>query len=140
MPYKDKKVRAAKNKEYQKKYYQANKEYYIRKAAEKKEAMRIWFNDLKSFLKCSNCPENNAICLDFHHRDPKKKEIGLSAVVQQGWSENRILKEIEKCDVLCSNCHKKLHAKLSRDKLTVGYLAHNQGSSGSNPDSAIEHR
>ncbi len=112
MPYKDKEVQKQKNKEYQRKHYQANKKYYIQKAAVKKEKMRIWFNELKSSLKCFNCPEDNPVCLDFHHREPKEKEIGLSAVVQQGWGKNRIFTEIEKCDVLCSNCHKKEHAKI----------------------------
>ena len=112
MPYKDKEVQRQKNKEYKKKYYQNNKQYYIKKAAEKKEQMKIWFNKLKSSLKCLNCPENDPVCLDFHHLNPEEKEIGLAAVVQQGWSKNRIFKEIAKCDVLCSNCHKKEHAKI----------------------------
>jgi len=113
MPYKDKEVQRRKNKEYQKKHYQKNKQYYMDKAAEKKIEMKVWFDEIKSSLKCSNCPENDPVCLDFHHRNPNEKEIGLSRVIANGWGKNRILKEIEKCDVLCSNCHRKEHAKIA---------------------------
>ena len=110
MPYKDKKIQRIKNKEYQKKYYQTNKTYYKLKAKTRRKKLKIWFDNLKSTLKCSRCSENDVVCLEFHHLDPSKKEIGLSQANRAGWSKKRILKEIEKCSVLCSNCHKKLHA------------------------------
>jgi len=109
MPYKDNE----KKKEAQRRHYAKNKAYYIQKAADKKVMMKAWLDEIKASLKCLHCPEDDSVCLDFHHRDPKKKEIQLSAVVKEGWGKDRILKEIDKCDVLCSNCHKKLHAKLN---------------------------
>lgn len=48
-------------------------------------------------------------CLEFHHKDPSKKEVTLSRAVNNGWSIERMEKEIAKCVVLCANCHRKLH-------------------------------
>jgi hypothetical protein len=49
--------------------------------------------------------------LEFHHREPKLKEIVVSKALDWGWSIERILNEIAKCDVLCANCHRKQHWK-----------------------------
>jgi len=64
------------------------------------------FFDWKATLKCSNCPENHIACLEFHHVDPSTKE-GLISKLKD--SPIRLKKELKKCIVLCSNCHRKLH-------------------------------
>ena len=57
--------------------------------------------------KCELCgySENLAV-LGFHHRDSKKKEFQLSRCVRK-WEH--ILPELEKCTLLCINCHTALH-------------------------------
>ena len=70
---------------------------------------RIWFDQYKSTLKCNKCPENHPATLDFHHINPKDKDDSVSNMVADGRSEKLILAEVAKCDVLCSNCHRKLH-------------------------------
>jgi hypothetical protein len=108
MPYKDKEKRKEKNKEYQKKYYSQNKDYYIQKAKENKLKGKQEFDNYKKNLKCEICGENHPATLDFHHKDPNEKELIVSkAVWTRSWSG--IKKEIDKCSVLCSNCHRKLH-------------------------------
>lgn len=72
--------------------------------------MREWVNEIKSKLKCCKCPESEVICLDFHHLDPLEKDINIGDALGRGRSKENILKEIEKCVVLCSNCHRKVHA------------------------------
>lgn len=62
---------------------------------------------------CS-CGESNPDCLVFHHRDPNEKEEGVTRMISFG--RQKLLAEIEKCDVLCSNCHLKLHARLRREQ------------------------
>ncbi len=58
---------------------------------------------------CRYCPENDPIALDMHHRDPDEKKFGIaSRIGDTRWVV--LIKEIEKCDVICSNCHRKLHA------------------------------
>lgn len=51
----------------------------------------------------------------FHHRDPREKEITISEAMRRSFGRARILAEIAKCDVLCANCHVKLHARERRD-------------------------
>ena len=77
--------------------------------ADRKAKTRAWFNELKATLSCMLCPETASACLDFHHRDPSDKRYGIADMVSNAHSIKSILKEIEKCDVLCKNCHAKLH-------------------------------
>lgn len=37
--------------------------------------------------------------------------MSVSKAVAHGWTWERVLSEIEKCEVLCANCHRKLHAE-----------------------------
>lgn len=60
--------------------------------------------------KCSKCGYNKCLnALDFHHLDPLKKDIAPAKVLSRSW--DNILKEINKCIVLCANCHRELHSK-----------------------------
>jgi len=59
--------------------------------------------------KCKIC--NNTYhfsCYDLHHRDPSLKDFTISTAIS-GKSIEKILKEVEKCDLLCSNCHRLFH-------------------------------
>jgi hypothetical protein len=59
---------------------------------------------------CMDCGEANIIVLDFVHRDPKSKICQISDLLYK--SIPRIQSEIEKCDVVCSNCHRIRTAKM----------------------------
>lgn len=69
------------------------------------------YKEYKQTLKCNRCPEDHIAVLDFHHTDPKDKDYQVSAMLGT-WKWASVLKEIEKCEVLCSNCHRKLHYEL----------------------------
>jgi hypothetical protein len=82
---------------------------------ERREAeLRAWFAELKSVLFCARCGENHPACLHFHHSDPAAKETTIADAVRRGFSRQRLLAEIAKCDVLCANCHLKHHARERR--------------------------
>lgn len=49
------------------------------------------------------CGETNILTLQFDHLRDKEFEIGLA--VMRGYSLTKIKSEIEKCQVLCANCH-----------------------------------
>lgn len=84
----------------------ANPERYIQLRKQAKIAYRKRFEALKSV--CSRCPETHPACLDFHHRDPATKSFNIGEHYgKHRWK--RILEEVAKCDILCSNCHRKLH-------------------------------
>ena len=98
-------------KECQKKYkdlhYINNKRMYKDKAKRHDKKIRTWWYEYKLKLKCSQCNFAHPAAIDFHHIGDK--EINLSQAVHDGWGKERILAEVEKCQVLCSNCHRILH-------------------------------
>jgi len=68
---------------------------------------------------CSRC-KMVFDCLDvydFHHRDPKHKEDSLNRLMNSNW--DKITPELDKCDLLCSNCHKTTHWELRNIKETI---------------------
>jgi hypothetical protein len=66
------------------------------------------FQQWKSQLKCTLCPETDSCCLDFHHLDPTQKDFGISeAVPSMSWEA--LMEEVNKCIVVCKNCHTKVH-------------------------------
>ena len=106
MPYKDLEKRRA----CRRKWYAENKKSEKGHIKRRKLKIKKWFWEYKSGLRCSKCGENHIATIDFHHRI-KNKEKGISRMVADGYSIDRIQKELEKCDVLCANCHRKVHFK-----------------------------
>ena len=59
--------------------------------------------------ECTCCGYNRCLrALEFHHRDPKTKKFCVSGAHCRKWSA--IEKELDKCDIVCSNCHKEIEA------------------------------
>ncbi|MBI5954475.1 MAG: hypothetical protein HY865_22690 [Chloroflexi bacterium] len=91
------------NKEYQKENAKKHRDEYRQKAKE-----FVW--DYLSSHPCTSCGESDPHALEFHHaRGNKESEV--SRMVGNGTSIETIKAEIEKCDVLCANCHRKLTGK-----------------------------
>lgn len=92
---------------YIKEHYARNKSAYVERAKQNSTKQRrvllAFIQTLKT--KCAHCGEAHPATLDFHHIDPAEKEITVS----QATSKKQVLVEIQKCIVLCSNCHRKLH-------------------------------
>lgn len=122
-------------KEIRKKYYKKNKLAPLNKNRRNKKRNRDWYNEYKSKLKCERCPENNPACLDFHHDDPTIKDFEVSALINATYSIKKILEEIDKCRVLCANCHRKLHFedKKCTHSSMEEHLATNQEVDGFDP-------
>ena len=59
--------------------------------------------------KCSTCGYNKCIeALDFHHRDSSVKEFGIAAKGNtRSWES--VKQELNKCILLCANCHREHH-------------------------------
>ncbi|MEW6492176.1 MAG: hypothetical protein AB1589_06515 [Cyanobacteriota bacterium] len=110
-----------KMRQYRRDWYSKNQEHAKEKVIERKNAINKWFKEIKRQLRCEKCGEDHPACLEFHHLNPSEKKINLSeAVAIKGWSKNKILDEIDKCVVLCSNCHKKLHWELQQQVVSEG--------------------
>ena len=92
------------------KKYRKDHSEYIKQYGEKKEK---FINDHKLSKGCAICGYNKcASALDFHHpHDDKKFGIGRS----KHRSFNSFKKEMDKCIVICANCHRELHAKKTNE-------------------------
>lgn len=92
----------------QQRWYYKNREHPVAVKSRRKQRLRTWFTAYKrEHCQCSRCGEDHPACLDFHHVG--EKELGVSAMVTLGYSKDSILKEVERCLVLCANCHRKEH-------------------------------
>ena len=58
---------------------------------------------------CIQCSENDIRCLSFHHRKPEDKRFTVHSGSARRYSLKSIKEEVKKCDILCLNCHAKLH-------------------------------
>jgi hypothetical protein len=60
--------------------------------------------------ECECCGYKRCVsALEFHHKDPKEKDFNISG---KSYSIERLKKEIDKCILVCSNCHSEIHEGL----------------------------
>jgi 5-methylcytosine-specific restriction endonuclease McrA len=70
---------------------------------------RQFIKDIKLNGKCYLCGEKRHYVLDFHHLVSEDKDSEIGLLVKRSSSRKRLISEIEKCIILCSNCHRELH-------------------------------
>lgn len=97
----------AKDREHMREWRAANKERDRRNWTDLRRRKKEWLDAQKT--ACTVCGESDIACIDFHHNASTKKDANLSEAVAH-WSISRLQTEITKCMMLCSNCHRKLHA------------------------------
>ena len=79
-----------------------NKQLSERSRQRKREAVEAFGN------KCHDCGKGFPdCCFDFHHLDSDSKDLNPSAVLRL--SKERRETELEKCVLLCANCHRIRH-------------------------------
>ena len=78
-------------------------------AAQKRqrERTRVKLTEYLSNHPCEICGEDDPIVLEFDHIDPSTKHRTVSKMISGHTSWNKILNEIEKCRILCANCHRR---------------------------------
>jgi len=88
-------------------WYVNNKEKAKETSKKHKQNNKLVVKDyIVEFLKenpCVKCGEEDIIVLQFDHL--KDKKYAISDMISQGISLKRVVEEIEKCQVLCANCH-----------------------------------
>ena len=74
--------------------------------------------------KCEKCGyDRNVAALEFHHIDPETKKFALSNT-RHSWEDTK--KELDKCMILCANCHRELHnPQATPENLNALIEAHN---------------
>ena len=99
-------------KEYDKKRFQDNKAKRLAQNKVRQKMIKEKINEYKASKGCCRCPENDPVCLDFHHIDQNIKDIEIGNAYRNGWKIEKIFEEISKCIILCANCHRKEHNKI----------------------------
>ena len=128
MPYKDKdRYQSEEWKEYQRNYqrgwHQRNREKRLARSYKRKAAMNEYIQNIKNEMYCIDCGERHPAVLQFHHLNSEDKMFNIGEAVRKGFGPNKIKKEIEKCVVLCANCHIIRHFNMRNKKQTSPEIA-----------------
>jgi hypothetical protein len=98
--------------EYHHEHYLAHRERYIKQARARKDALYLertkYLLEFFASHPCADCSETDPVVLEFDHLGDKEFDIG-SALPYRNWQS--ILDEIEKCDVVCRNCHRRRESR-----------------------------
>lgn len=100
------------NAEQKREWYQRNKVKVIAASRTRKhrevERKRSWIAAYLSQHPCVDCGESDLIVLEFDHLCDKTDNI--SRLIQDG-AQVRLEAEIQKCEVVCANCHRRRTAR-----------------------------
>ena len=85
-------------------HYERNKDAYIARTTEQKNRIRDYLRKRREESGCVDCGIKDWRVLDFDHVGVKT--ITPAKIINKGWSQARIDKELEQCEVRCANCHR----------------------------------
>lgn len=90
--------------------YADRRTYLIEAVKKRRKKVRQMAVEFKGG-KCQRCGYNRCIdALEFHHLESSKKDFGIS---DKGYTRSwkKIQAELDKCQLVCANCHRELHAQ-----------------------------
>lgn len=92
-----------------KKYYHDNtnlhKKNVLKRNRKVRKIIQKWLQEIKK-TGCILCNEKEICCIDFHHLYDKKYEV---RELLSSYRLTQAVAEINKCVLLCANCHRKVH-------------------------------
>ena len=72
----------------------------------KSKALKKWMIELKS-EPCTDCGQKFPVCcMDFDHKPGTTKSYNLGSMFAHHYSKELIQTELDKCELVCSNCHR----------------------------------
>ena len=91
--------------------YADRRDYLIKAVSAKRKKLRDQAIAYKGG-KCEKCGYNKCHqALEFHHKDSQTKDFGISAKgYTRSW--NKIKEELDKCIMVCANCHREIHNQI----------------------------
>ena len=96
----------------EKRKYSDRRQYLIRAVHKRRKKIRAMAVEYKGG-KCVRCEYDRCTeALEFHHTDPVQKDFSISS---KGYTRSwkRVQEELDKCVMLCANCHREVHAELA---------------------------
>lgn len=95
---------------YHRQYYEKNKEKYFAKNRLNKNRQRNRLKKILLSVKQRPCQDCGGVfhpwVMELDHRENTIKVESVSNLVGRGCPDEKLLAEIEKCDVVCANCHR----------------------------------
>jgi len=76
-----------------------------KETAEQKRKIYEWVDKYKSSHGCNVCGTTDERCLQLHHKDSSTKKHSVATLIGKGYIFRTVKEEVEKCEVLCANCH-----------------------------------
>jgi hypothetical protein len=70
----------------------------------RREKRRLMFEYLSAH-QCVDCGERDHVVLEFDHL--RDKTMNISQMMTRDYTWNSVLHEIEKCEIVCANCHRR---------------------------------
>jgi hypothetical protein len=96
----------------------AVRKMYARSVAYHREQITARYkkiNEYKLSKGCTDCGyDDNAVALDFDHRNPSLKIKSISSMLMFSW--RKIITELDKCDIRCANCHRVKTHRLGQER------------------------
>jgi ferredoxin len=109
MPRKDPDARREYNREYQRRWYKENRELHMQRVLKVNRRRRELGKDFVDDLKCVPCADCGVkyppYVMDFDHVRGEK-QLNLSRLRNSRLAWAKLVAEIEKCEVVCANCHR----------------------------------
>ncbi len=94
------------NRAYGKANYHANKERYFKCAKKRDDQLDTLINTFKD-KPCTDCKVSYPpYIMDLDHIDPTNKSFKVSTMRRRKMAFEKIIAEMNKCEVVCSNCHR----------------------------------
>ena len=102
------------------KHYEESKErqYLVKERAKNQKDNNLSFIENLKQQGCSKCGDKRFYVLDFHHINPNEKENTLAHMIKSNSLEN-LKKEVDKCILLCANCHREFHFLEKEENITL---------------------
>lgn len=114
-------------KERDKIYYQqnGNRRELAKERATTQKAKNLLVVEEAKQNGCQKCGDKRLYVLDFHHIDTSQKVNTINHMIKSA-STDQLKKEIEKCGLLCANCHREFHYLESAFGITFEEYLNNQ--------------
>lgn len=108
----------ARDRAYNQERYRSGLDVDYRKRWKEERYERL--NTYKESHPCMDCRQPfPAVCMDFHHRDPTTKIADVAVLIGAKKKSWEIIEaEINKCDLICSNCHRIRTANHNKTRTT----------------------
>jgi hypothetical protein len=106
------------NREYQREHYQNNKSVYAEKEKRRRKRLRAWLKAYKESIPCTDCGGKfPSYVMEFDHIPGNVKAFTIGGSIHR-MSQKTYFEELDKCELVCSNCHKiRTHTRKARKKL-----------------------